>query len=209
MSTLRDERLTNQILQSKSVVEIQFYLMATPCRACRKGRLNALRQHAEDESSRLRVDVECAGCQDKTTLEFKLDPDAPDSDRNNLYPVVNPTDEPSRLLDVGQWITLFRVVLEAASKESDRIEARRLGYEAAQCLEEALKFYDDNELPPEGAVFTDTTRTRLRDVPQQFSRSHLLAMRAKLPSNTVMQRNIRNQDSDQPQKRPWWQFWRS
>lgn len=182
--------------------------MATPCPECKTGRLNTTRQLTTSESSQIQADIQCADCDQQSTLQFELDPDAPQPDRNDLYPIINPTDEPSRLLDVGQWITLFRVILEAASRETDKIEARRLGYEAAQCLEEALKFYDDNDLPPESAVFTEPTRNRLREFPQQFSRTYLLAMRAKLPTNTTMQRNIANPavEASEPKSRSWWPF---
>ena len=56
---------------------------------------------------------------------------------------VNPTSEPSQIVDLGQWLTLFRSIAEAAERESDKVQARHLGLEAAQCLDEALKFYYD------------------------------------------------------------------
>jgi hypothetical protein len=115
--------------------------------------------------------------------------------------VVNPTDEPSRILDVGQWILLFRMSLEAADKEVDKVLARRLGIEAAQCLEEALKFYDevDNDLPPPEAFFDEASRERFRDAPEQFSRRRLIELRSKLPSPST----IRSRPSA-GKKKSWW-----
>ncbi len=181
--------------------------MATRCSICGHGRLVLKHQRTDTDRGDVQVDAHCGECNQTVVLTFQLADDAPLPDRDDLYPIINPTDEPSQLLDVGQWITLFRVILEAASKETDKIEARRLGYEAAQCLEEALKFYDDNDLPPESAIFTDATRSRMRDVPHQFSRTHLLSMRAKLPANVTMQRNITESPQPPQQSRPWWRFW--
>ncbi|MEE9293601.1 MAG: hypothetical protein V3W34_01375 [Phycisphaerae bacterium] len=150
----------------------------------------------------------CRSCGHQDTFTFTLPQTAPDDDPNNLYPIVNPSDEPSKILDVGQWITLFRVILESAGNQADKIEARRLGYEAAQCLEEAIKFYDDDELPPEEAVFCETTRAHLRDHPQQFARQRLIELRAKLPQAIAMQRRItRDAQKRRDRHRPWWKFW--
>jgi hypothetical protein len=114
--------------------------------------------------------------------------------------VVNPTDEPSRILDVGQWIVLFRMITERAAREIDKIQARHLGIEAAQCLEEALKFYDDvdNDLPPQEALFTEASRTRFRKAPEQFSRRRLIDLRAKLPSGSAMRASL------SAKKKRWW-----
>jgi len=97
--------------------------------------------------------------------------------------VVNSTDEPSWILDVAQWLTLFSMMTEMAGKESDKTAARRLSLEAAQCLDEALKFYEeDNDLPPTEAFFHQGSRDRFRDHPQQFSRQRLLHLRSRLPT---------------------------
>ncbi|MBI1827521.1 MAG: hypothetical protein HYR83_14190 [Planctomycetes bacterium] len=61
--------------------------------------------------------------------------------------------------------------------------SRRLAMEAATCLNEALRFYDDeNDLPSAGAFFTDDSRARFREHPQLFSRQRLLNLRAQLPT---------------------------
>jgi len=52
------------------------------------------------------------------------------------------------------------------------------------CLEEALKFYKDQEcdLPADDAFFVESSRDHYRKNPEHFSRQRLLALRAKLPS---------------------------
>ncbi len=85
------------------------------------------------------------------------------------YPQVNPTDEPSRIIDVAQWLMLFETIVRAADQQSDPTESRHLGYEAAQCLEEALKFYArGEEWPPESAFYTRSTLERFRQHPHLF-----------------------------------------
>lgn len=199
--------MTPRLLQAHSLAEIQLYLMATPCDACARGPLQRCYPWAAPETDEFTLTARCAACDQQRELTFTLPQDRPPDDPGALYAVVNPTEEPSRILDVGQWIVLFRVILAAAAKQKDKIEARRLGYEAAQCLEEAIKFYGaEDELPPDEAIFTDVTRGRRRDHPELFSKRHLLEMRAKLPKTTTMQRQITRDDL--PPARKWWQFWR-
>jgi hypothetical protein len=95
------------------------------------------------------------------------------------------------------------MIIEAATRETDKTQARHLGIEAAQCLEEALKFYDDvgNDLPPPEAFFTEVSRERFRDAPEQFSKRRLIGLRAKLPSMRVMRRSITSRG-----KRRWWRW---
>jgi len=128
----------------------------------------------------------CASCQIVTQLKFRFS-EAPQAVPADQAPVVNSTMEPSRMLDLAQWLTLFRMMTETAGKEKNKIAARRLSLEAAQCLDEALKFYDaDNDLPTQDAFFHDGSRERFRDHPEQFSRQRLLHLRSKLPTRGHM-----------------------
>ena len=114
--------------------------------------------------------------------------------------------EPSGIIDVPGWLTLFSVIAEAAAKTEDKVEARKLGYEAAQCLQEALKFYDeDNDLPPDEAFFSENSRRRYRDHPQRLARSRLINLRAKLPSIDAMEKRLA---SAGVKKKSWWRPWR-
>jgi hypothetical protein len=56
--------------------------------------------------------------------------------------------------------------------------------DAAQCLREALKFYDDedNDLPPRNALFHEASRRRFWDHPEEFSRQRLLNALSRLPN---------------------------
>ncbi|MGB2987912.1 MAG: hypothetical protein WBE26_18745 [Phycisphaerae bacterium] len=190
-------------LSAHSLAEAYLYLMATPCASCGKGPLNGADARAVGDAGRgmtVAIPVTCRSCQTVTTMTFRL-PEKPDTTGEHETAIVNPTDEPSSLLDVGQWIVLFRVITEAADKETDKVQARHLGLEAAQCLEEALKFYDeiDNDLPPPEAFFTDASRERFRERPEQFSRRRLIELRSRLPSLSVMRSRL-----SVPKKKPWW-----
>ena len=214
--------MNGEPLRAHSIAEIHLYLMATPCAQCGRGPLKseeldrAYAPGPDDEAtgsvtqpgSQYSCRATCQSCGHRDTVAFVLAEGAVKQDPRSLYPIVNPSDEPSTMIDVGQWIALFRVILERASKESDKIESRRLGYEAALCLEEAIKFYEDDELPPARAVFCETTRAHLRDHPQQFARQRLLDMRAKLPTTATMRRRISRDARAQTRRgRPWWKFW--
>jgi hypothetical protein len=199
--------MTPRPLEAHSLAEIQLYLMATPCDACGRGPLERLGKWNTPEHSEVRLVARCGACGERRKLSFSLPDDHPAEDPRALYPVVNPTDEPSEIIDVGQWIVLFRVIIEAAADEEDKIAARRLGYEAAQCLEEAVKFYGpDDELPPEEAIFTEATRNRRRERPELFSKRRLLEMRAKLPRTTTMRKQIG--ESGPTGAKRWWPFGR-
>jgi len=177
-------------LLAHTLAEAYLYFLATPCSSCGQGPVRKTGAAPDggsdpDDSRLLRVRAKCDTCQAEVTQAFKL---TVGSDRvDHAAPaVINPTDEPSCLLDVGQWTTLYKMLLEAAEHDSDSIQARRLRIEASQCLDEALKFYTDpdNDLPPLEALFTDASRERFREYPQQFSRRRLIESRSKLPTET-------------------------
>ena len=178
-------------LVARSIAEAHLYLMVTPCAACNQGPLRGGGgewHRGRDGEAVLSMSVECAACRATTTQTFTL-PNEDDADVGTEGSVINPTDEPSHIIDVAQWLTLFRMLTEAAGKEPDKIRARQFGIEAAQCLEEALKFYDeaDNDLPPPEALFHASSREHFEKNPEHFSRQRLINLRSKLPSRSVSQ----------------------
>ncbi len=209
--------MPDEPLVAHSLAEAYLYLMATPCASCGRGPLKGDDARRVTGSGSLgepaqadlwRIEATCGACRAVANPTFQL-PD-PSQDKAPAVgeapavseaPVVNPTQEPSRILDVGQWIMLFRMVTEAAAGETDKVQARHLGLEAAQCLEEALKFYDDpdSDLPPPEALFADASKDRFRKAPEQFSRRRLVDLRAKLPSTSVMRSRLSPRE-----KKPWW-----
>ena len=184
-------------LIAHSLAEAYLYLMANPCPSCGKGPLRGREPSASGSSEPraqasgalaspppVTLSAECTSCHSASPWTFQL-PKPLDAKEANPPPLLNPTDEPSRILDVAQWITLFRMISTTADNQSDKQASRRLRIEAGQCLEEALKFYEpDNDLPPTGAFFHQGSRDRLRANPEQFSCQRLLGLRNKLPTES-------------------------
>lgn len=186
-------------LLAHSLSEVTFFLRGASCTSCGRGPLGGGESVREEGAGAggvtLTVETVCHECGSAAVLQFLVT--APPGEHVNAFdpPLVNPTEDPSRILDVGQWIMLSRVLTEEASAAKEKGAGRRLALQAAQCIEEALKFYeDDNDLPPPGATFTDATRRRLREAPDQFSKRRLIELRAKLPFSTA-QRAAMSKDS--------------
>jgi len=195
-------------LTAHSLAEVYLYLMATPCGECGRGPLQGgdARAAQHDWGMGLVVDVTCGACKDETQPVFRVPRDQLAAAKNlppDAVAVVNPTDEPSRIIDVAGWVTLFSVIAEGAGKIADKVEARKVGYEAAQCLEEALKFYDDdNDLPPDSAFYSEASRRLLREHPDKLARSRLIDLRAKLPTLDAMEKRLAH-----IKKKRWWKPW--
>lgn len=201
-------------LPSRSTAERHFYLMVHRCPQCGKGPFELV---STEQTPNQDLDiwfVRCRHCHQGRRLTF---------DRRSLLveeaaaalPEVNPSTEPSRLIDLGQWLALFFSILSKASDEKDRRESQQLGYEATLCLEEALKFYrPDSDLPPPEALWVESSRQQFKERPDLFARPKLLEMREKLPSLQVMRKAIAKSQTPTEHNghRPktgkhWWSHW--
>ncbi len=196
-------------LIAHSLAEVYLYLMVTPCPNCGRGPLRGWDAVAgAGGGAVLTVEALCPSCQHEKRLTFALPAEQLAAARaapSQQPMVINAAGEPSRIIDVGGWVTLFRLITESAAKATDKMEARLLGYEAAQCLDEALKFYeDDNDVPPEGAFFGEDSRRRYGEHPELLARSRLIGLRAKLPTLDAMQRSLR---AARRGRKPWWKVW--
>ncbi|MHC4233921.1 MAG: hypothetical protein ACYSUQ_02280 [Planctomycetota bacterium] len=199
--------MSDRPLVAHSLAEVYLYLMVTPCGQCGRGPLRGdeAQPFQKNAETGVAVDVVCGSCEDRQELRFELPADElaaakaapPDSAAR-----INTGLEPSLIIDVAGWVTLFRVIADAAVETKDKIEARKLGYEAAQCLEEGLKFYEqDNDLPPETAFFSKASRRLHREHPQRLARSRLINLRAKLPTLDAMEKQLA---ASRGQRSPWW-----
>jgi hypothetical protein len=203
--------MNTDLLSAHSVAETFLYLMAKPCPGCGAGPLRGGDAHPTDrgDTTELAVPYRCERCGYDDTLRFTV-PGGLDAVRarqgGRLAARINSTDEPSRIIDLAEWLVIFRMVAEAAATERDRGQARRLGYEAAQCLEEAMKFYEgDNDLPPDNAFFSEASRRRRRDHPEEFSRERLIGLRGRLPTLDAMEAS--EFVSRKPRRKRWWMPW--
>ena len=180
----------SSFLPANSLAEAFLYILVTPCAACGRGPIRgeaAEKLPSAADSVRVTVRSWCPVCGATPSLSFALPSDA-SLEKPQTGAVVNPGGRPSRLIDLPHWLTLFRMIVEAAARETDKVQARHLGLEAAQCLEEALRFYDDeeNDLPGDEAFFSDASRLVFHRRPEQFSRQRLMNLRSKLPSADAM-----------------------
>lgn len=201
-----------------SVAEAYLYAMIAPCPVCAAGPLTAEGNltAASDRADAWRLTVSCRACRARDDLRFRIDP--PPTRSEAASDRINPTSARSAAIDLLGWMTLFRTIVGTAHAATDKQEARRLAGEALQCLDEALRFYDaDNDLPPREAFFTEQSRRRFQDHPEQFLRSKLLHHRSLLPNAAA--RTVPSQSppvdpscpgesrAERPPRR-WWRFWR-
>ncbi len=196
--------IPSQPVRVHSVAEAYLVLVVRRCPVCHQGPVHARCDLTKTDAARLRwtLDACCDACGNEERLEFRIDPDPTAEQAASDW--INPTDERSRAIDLLGWLTLFRSIHAAYQKEPDKVEARRLAIECAQCLDEALRFYEsDNDLPPDDAFFTDEGRRRFRDHPRQFARPRWQHERSRLP--TVV---FRTHPGAPHPARPWWRFWK-
>lgn len=183
-----------------SVAEAYLYLVAARCAACGAGPLKQQTELTRREASvgGWTLEAACASCRCACTLHFHIQP-MPDreSARNDQ---INPTAERSQAIDLLGWLALFQSIIAASQAQTDRQAARQLAHEAAQCLDEALKFYGpDAELPAADAFFSDESRRRFQDHPDQFAKSKWRQRRMMLPDKAAKTTPAR------PTR--WWRFW--
>jgi hypothetical protein len=199
--------MDDPFLPAHSLAEAHLYLTLSTCKTCAKGTLKRgdAKTDITPERVRLTIPTTCNACNIDAEYNFHIEPGPIGDGHDQFANQINSSNQPSRIIDLVHWLTLFRLITEAASREQDKTAARRLGYEAAECLAEALKFYTDeeNELPPPNAFFHDSSKRVLRDHPEKFARTRLLAMRAKLPNLETMARQSK------PVKKSWWPFKKS
>jgi len=192
-------------LDAHTLNEVQYYLTVTPCGRCGKGPLVMETSGVPAGADRsAAVETHCKQCGEKRSFtfrcEYEVPPDEPESH------CINPTNSPSRIIDLAQWLSLFYMLVESAASAPAKPDTRRTGYKAALCLAEALKFYGADELPPESAFFSPATAQAFRDHPEKFTRQRLRDMQAKLPALPKMARKVAR--DRQTAKRKWWRFWR-
>jgi len=211
-------------LPAHSLAEIMLSLKVTACAHCGRGPLRARTRRVtwDHHAGHLAIEVVCRSCRSVDTFLFApvhIDPPDPAVIRRLLATQadaaaagpINPTDEPSALIDVAGWLTLHSLLIDEARTaavhartRADRQRIRHLQILAGQCIDEALKFYEaDNDLPPRDAFFTDAGWHRFREHPELYVRDRLLDMRSRLPVHVS-----EHSASGDGRPRRWWRFWR-
>ena len=189
-------------LSAHSILEAHLYVMLQVCPECDAGPLEVADNNTEEHhiDDIIRLDCACPECSEKTVYRFRIDSRWAAASEP---PLINPTDEPSKLIDIAQWLTLYHILIARSKEASDRTASRGEAYQAALCIAEALKFYEpDNDLPPASAFFSDLAREQARSHPAFFARDKLLSMQTGLPDL----RATKAVTSSKP-ARKWWKFW--
>jgi len=203
-----------QPLRAHSWAEAYLYLKVTPCPACAQGpwelqveRPATVEGSARSPGGQVRsLRAKCLHCGAQQEFIFHCaNPDPEDPPRPALERI-NPGPEPSEIIDLGQWLSLFHLLVDQAHRSPDAAESRRVAFQAAQCLDEALKFYtEDDELPPRAAFRTEASRRAFAEHPEKFARQRLRDMRSRLPDLRVMERHL-TRDARAPSRRRWWRL---
>ncbi len=192
------------LLTAHSIAEAFLYVRLTFCPRCRHRPIHAAGdlKYANAAAGEWTLPINCEACRFDGALTFRLEP--PPSARHMAR--INPSVEPSQLIDVAGWLSLFRVILDGASRETNKEDARAMTLEAAECLDEALRFYPvGQDLPPATAFFNEQSSERFAQHPEQFRRSKLADIRSRLPSPG--RESSRSPQGRTPRARQWWKFW--
>lgn len=192
-------------LPAHTFEEVRYYLMVTACPQCGKGpwQMDQTGQVA-DMTGPLNVSARCEQCGQEKTFEFLCE--SLPAEREDEVGRINPTDRTSRIVDLAQWLSLFYMLAESAASKRDKTATRRAGFAAALCLAEALKFYGDNELPPESAFFGTNSLATFHEHPANFARQKLRDLQSRLPTLNTMAEHV--EKDRQTRRKRWWQFWK-
>lgn len=183
-----------------SLAEAGLYVRVTPCRLC-AGPLDRdeARFRHDSESRVLSIATACRTCGTEWTARLDASEisageltalvDGPLEEPWDFGPAeLNPDEAPSRIIDLAGWLTLFtwiadsaRLASEQARTTDERARVRRMRTTAAACLDEALRFFeDDHVLPPDEAFFHDAGRRQFWERPELFTRQHIADLRFSL-----------------------------
>lgn len=163
---------------SRSVAEAHLYMDLRPCecgqaRFARRGAVVAL----DDGDLASRYSGECGGCGQHREFTFRLPAE----------PVVAPHgvryggDEPSQLLDPGEWLTVAETYARSVSVPTRQIPTRQAEpslLRAIAALDEVAKFIPSGEDAVPVHAFTERGRDIHRQEPGRFRRDRLAAVRA-------------------------------
>ena len=172
------------VLEAHSRDEARQYVALARCRRCRGGPLEPIEfGPADPKSTTLDLTVFCARCGAESQFQFTLLKVS--SVAAGGETIFSSFAEPSRILDLADWLTLYALREDAASNAEDRANARNLRLQGTACLKEALKFFghepEHQPLPPETAFFREESKARFIQNPQHYARERIVGMLSKQP----------------------------
>lgn len=127
-----------------------------------------------------RYDGVCPGCGVRREFVFAL-PERPTPPRPGQQVTFGAQDEPSTLLDAGQWLAIADMMALAAGLAVPAPERQESLAIAVACVDEVLKFLPEGaEEPPASAFRSGDGRAERDRDPGRFRRDALLRLRADL-----------------------------
>lgn len=197
-------------LKAHTPNEMPCYLLVTHCAECGRGPLEPqvpadppAEPPQDPDRPEVSVRARCRRCGHEHSFRFRCQHDVPalgdDPD------CINPTEEPSRIIDLAQWVGLYYHFADASGSAPSPVESRRLARRAALCLSEALKFYSSDEMPPASAFFcSESSAAAFRANRANYARTRLRELQALLPAAAHHPSSDR---SAKASSHPWWRFW--
>lgn len=183
-----------QPLAAHSIQEAFLYALITPCDVCDQMCVRPDPPQPKCEPGAQKTSIGwvvtgvCDNCQSAHRYRFDVGLQCSDLAAVQVHdPLtqdtpINPTGERSEIIDLVQWVSLHAHFVEAATRTPDRQEARWNLIRAGECLDEALRFFDGDELPIRSAAFATPTRRVLAAHSSRYTRSQLLEQRRKCPT---------------------------
>lgn len=165
--------------------EIHLYLDLRPC-ICGETQFEdrSSTSVTVDGTRAERISGHCAGCGRRRQFTFEMPPGTPEISFDIRY---GKGDEPSRLLDAGEWLgvsELYAVAAEEQLREldpNDDDQVTRTYYllsSASAAIDEVIKFLPDNAAEiPEGAFWSQAGRLVFETSPERFGRDRLVEER--------------------------------
>lgn len=173
--------MNDRPLEAHSPQEALLYVMICPCAVCGRSTVSPEAPSTSTVGNLLRIIGVCGNCGSSHEYRFaECGGDVSDDPLAQNSPI-NPTENPSLIIDVVQWVSLYAYFADAASRTPDPQESRWRMIRAGECLDEALRFYDDGQLPDESVAFAIGSRELLRKHPSRYRRDHLAGLRQKCP----------------------------
>jgi len=160
---------------------------------------------APDSQDLLTLRAHCSNCHAQRTFHVQL--------------VKVSDDQPSEVVDLAQWVGLYHLYSDEMDKADSPAETRRTARLAAQCLAEALKFYSQEEMPPESAFGKAESVAAFRNNPANFARTRLQGLQAMLPAvgrtafdggetDSDPDKTLGNEpDTETATRKAWWKIW--
>ncbi len=197
--------MPTDVIPAHSLAEAFLYVLVTPCDVCLHGARQPSLAGGGAEGT-VRIMAVCDNCGASDAYRVVAAETNRIADPLSAGEPLNPGGERSQLIDVVQWVTLSEMLTEAAEATPDPGERRWRRHRVRECLDEALRFYDDDsEVPPTDAFFVDASRHSFRRHPHRYARQRLLALRDRLPH--AASPASKSSSADAPPRRRWWKFW--